>query len=206
MKVLKTVSAWFEAWFAWLPATGVTWAVSLVLAVLIVAAVGPALPQEASLALAGLAGGALIGLAQWLLLNPGVRGAGVWILTTAVGWVASLALVALVVTGLGHIWGRLAGGVLGGLVLGGMQWLALRPEAKRVQWLLMTVSGWTAAVALSLVLPSWGWGMFREAILYVAVSGTVGLVLIGIVAVFGRVLLFPDFGQKDRTSYVKWWW
>jgi hypothetical protein len=100
----------------------------------------------------------------------------------------------------------LAAGVGGGLVLGGSQGLALRPGAKRIEWVLMTVAGWTAAVALSLALSNRGWGMLKPAILHVAVAGAVGLVLIGIVAVFVRVLLFADFGKKDAKGYIRWWW
>jgi hypothetical protein len=205
MKRVRTLSEWFEAWFAWLPATAVAWTLSLVLAMLAAAGLALALPQAVAWALAGIAAGGLLGLVQWLALGPQVRGLGLWMLATAVGWVTGLVVAALAVKALGAPWGRLAGGLLGGLLLGYIQWLSLRREAKRTAWMLMTLAGWGVAIAVSLMLETQDWDMLGGTIFNMAVSGAVGLVLLGLVAVPARVVLFPDFGRKDATKYERWW-
>jgi hypothetical protein len=205
MKTLKTLSAWFESWLIWLPATGVAWAMSLVMAVAAAGALGPRLPLAASLALAGLAGGALIGLGQRLLLEPQVRGVGLWILVCALAWPVSLAAATVPLTWFNPVWAIPVGGVLGGAVLGLAQSLALRPASSRVSWFLMTVLGWTVAFGLNLLVPNLVWSTRYDGIVYVAVSVMAGLVLLSIVAVFARILLFPDFGKKDATDHVRWW-
>lgn len=205
MRRVRTLSEWFEAWFAWLPATGTAWTVSLVLAVFAAMGLSRFLSQAEAWALAGIAAGALLGLAQWLALTPDVRGVGRWTLATGLGWTASLLLAALVVQLLGPTWGRLVGGLLGGLLLGAIQGLCLRRGAKRVAWLIMTSAGWGVALAVSLVLEIEGWDLPGGIVFGLAVSGAVGLLLVGLVAVLARAVLFPDFGGKDVTEYERWW-
>ena len=98
MKALKSFSTWFESWLVWLSVTGVVWAMGLVLGVATVGTIAPALPSATSLALVGLAGGALLGLGQWLVLKPQTRGIGLWTLASALGWAVSLAAAALPLT------------------------------------------------------------------------------------------------------------
>jgi hypothetical protein len=209
MKWLKRLSSWLEAWFVWLVVTGVTWAVSLVLALSLGGVLAPMLPQSVGLALAGIAGGAVLGLAQWLALRPDVRGFGLWVLVTAVGWVASLLVAAMLLRIIHPPWGRLMGGVLGGLVLGAGQCLVLRPRARRLDWVAMTVLSWTAAMALSLALADGGWRAFKEAVaavaIDVAVYGAVGLVVMAILSFFGQVLLLHDSKRRGSSGYVRWW-
>jgi hypothetical protein len=209
MKWLRRLSGWLELWFVWLVVTGVTWTVSLVLSLSLAGMLAPKLSQGVSLALAGIAGGVLLGLAQWLALRPGIRGVGRWVLVTAVGWVGGLLVAALVLAATSAMWGRLVGRMLGGLVLGCIQWLALRRGARRLDWVAMTVLSWIAAMALSLLLADGARRALSEALAAVAVDvavyGAVGLVVLAILSFFGQVLLLHDARRRDSSGYIRWW-
>lgn len=202
MKALRTLSGWLEAWFLWIPVTGISWFVSLVIALALAQGVSLVLPMEASLAIGGVVGGALVGLTQWLFLRPEVKGIGSWALATAMGWTTGL-----VVTALAVMMTDLAlGGVLGGLVLGFAQWLVLCPETKeREKWMAVTATGWTAALALGITFRSRGTGMLTGEIVRMAVSGAVGFGVIGSVATVALVVLFPTSRKEDTAAYVRWW-
>jgi len=204
---LKTFSDWFQAWLLWIAVTAVSWALGLVVALSIARVLGAILPLEVGLVIGGVAGGALIGCAQWLFLRPEVRGIGAWTVATAGGWVAGLVVTALagMVTDLAVA--KLAGGVLGGLTFGLAQWPALHPERmRRGEWLLVTITSWTAALALPLTFPqvSEGSGILADETVGTAMAGAVGFALIGVVALTTLVLLFPRFWKRSRDDHGRW--
>lgn len=201
----KTVRAWLDARLAWFTVSGVAWATSLVLAVAVAGCLVPVPSALIRLALAGLAGGAFVGLVQWLTLSLKVRGAGAWLAASAVGWSTGLSALAAVDLHFGQPWGKLCAGLAGGLICGGLQSLALRTGAGKPAWLLVTATGWTVALAISHFLPAQDAQQFLEAAVRLAAHEAVGLVVLGMVAALCRVLLLADFGQKDRTEQVKWW-
>ena len=93
-------------------------------------------------------------------------------LATAVGWSAGLLIGAQVLVATNAIWGRIVGGVLGGLVHGCVQWLALRRGARRLDWVAMTVLSWTVAMALSLLLANGAWRALSKAVAAVTIPPT----------------------------------
>jgi hypothetical protein len=205
MKALRTLSGWLEAWFLWISVTGVSWLMSLVIALVLAQGVSLVLPMEVSLAMGGVVGGALVGLAQWLFLRPEVKGIGSWTLATAMGWTTGLVVTTLAVMMTDLVLGGVIGGVLGGLVLGFAQWLVLCPKAKeRGRWTVVTAVGWTAALALGITFGSRGTGMLTGEIVRMAMSGAVGLGIIGPVAIVALVVLFSTPRKKDTTAYVRW--
>lgn len=147
-------------------------------------------------ALQGAIGGAIIGIAQWLVLRPHISQANLWGFTCvagwsllgwsglgALGWVAPRGMSALVLR-------SLHGGVDGlrvGFVLGVLQWLILRKQVpfawrwvlgSAAAWGLGLAVGWTAGAFLrvktglflgEVVGLLWGW---------VVVSAITGIILI----------------------------
>jgi hypothetical protein len=69
----------------------------------------------------------------------------------------------------------------------------------------MTLAGWGVAIAVSLVLKIEGWGTLGGAVWSMAVSGALGLLLVGLLAVPARAILFPDLGGRDVAKYERWW-
>jgi hypothetical protein len=103
-------------------------------------------------ALAGGIAGAVIGLAQWLALRPGVN--PLWIPVTAAALAAGLALGVLAIgsaTGLGSL---ALLGAIAGLTVGGAQSLLLRAGILRsLLWAAAVGASWTIAwVVTSLVI------------------------------------------------------
>jgi hypothetical protein len=207
MKAFRTASDWLELWFLWFLVTGTCWSVGLVIAAVIAAGAGLALSSQVSLLLSGIVVGALIGLVQREVLRPDVQGVGVWTLATAIGWTAGLIVTTAVVRMAGPTLGWLIGGVLGGFVWGLAQTPALRSETGgRAGWLLLTVLGWTAALALGTALSAGPKpGAIGGQVVGAATSGALGLVVIGMFAILGLTLLFPGPQQRAVDRNVRWW-
>ena len=151
--------------------------------------------------------GALIGLVQWETLRPDARGVGAWTLATVIGWIGGLIVTASVVQMAEPIWGGLIGSALGGFVWGLAQWPVLRTETGgRVAWLLVTILGWTAALALGTVLPVGPKpGAIGGEVVGVATSGAIGLVTMGMLAILALTLFFPEPHQRAVDRNVRWW-
>ena len=206
MRAWGSLAGWLEASLSWMPVTGVSWCVSLIIALLAAQSMHMFLPGVAAWAVGMLVAGALIGLAQWVMLRPAVKGVAGWMLTTALGWVAGVVITASVTGGVSSALGRFVGVAVGGLVFGWAQGLALNPDAHRGEWLLATAVGWSAALALGSSLPAGaGPGLVEDRILQTAVSGAVGSVMIGLIAVLALVLLFPQPGKQFSDRHVRWW-
>ena len=130
--------------------------------------------------------GAVIGLAQWLVLRRYLRGSGWWVLATAIGYAVPLALGPLFPLPQPP-W--LAGGMmflLFGIVLGVLQWLVLRGRVQKAGWwVAISIVSWLAAFALiGAVIVS---GLYAEPFdLYAAFLVPVALAGAGIVWVLRR--------------------
>ena len=206
MQRLRIGLDWLEWWFLWILVTGVSWCVGLILALIVARIADLALPPGASLVISGVVAGTLIGLVQWALLNPEVKGVGLWSLATTVGWIGGLVITAFFISAANVVLGGMIGVALGGLFFGLAQRLALRPHTDGGKWLLGTIAGWTAAVMIGINMG----GNSRleigpSEVVKVAASGAVGWVTIGLVAVAALVTLFPVPEKKESTSHVRWW-
>lgn len=89
--------AWVPGAFGWIGATILGWALGGGMAL---ALVGPDLPLTtvpvSRLFLAGVACGVAIGVCQWLFLRRRIPSAGLWPITTVLGWVVGLLLAGIV--------------------------------------------------------------------------------------------------------------
>ncbi|RME47415.1 MAG: hypothetical protein D6791_05875 [Chloroflexi bacterium] len=196
-----------EAWLLWLLVTGISWPLGLVIAFVAATRAGQMLPRTAGLALGIAIGGAVVGLAQWLILDLEVRGIGSWMLASAIGWTIGLTAAAPV-AGMTHLLiGKAVSGALGGCVFGLAQWMALHHSMKqRNQWLAFMVAGWTVSLTLGMtLLGNAGSPVPNSSLLNLALAGAVGWLLIGMLAILVIVLLLPRLEKKDTESDVKWW-
>lgn len=96
--------------------------------------------------------GALIGLAQWLLLRRYLPGSGWWILATAIGYTVPLEVSAISPLRDPPWLAGVVIFVLFGLTLGIAQWLVLRRYMPHsVWWTAFTLVGWLLAFALTTI-------------------------------------------------------
>ena len=101
---------------------------------------GLILPSYSTLAI-----GALVGIAQWIVLRSLFRQAGWWILASAPGWAASHELLGTVLP-VGDVF--LYGAVIGASI-GAAQWLVLRRWVYRAGWwVVITILGWAVGPIL----------------------------------------------------------
>jgi len=94
--------------------------------------------------------GAVIGLAQWLVLRQSVDRAGWWILASAGGWIVGWGLIVsglLVSPESGMFTSIVSGGVIG-LAMGLAQWPVLRRVVPQAGWwVLASTAGWILGLA-----------------------------------------------------------
>ncbi len=205
MKALRTLSHLQTSWLPWFPVTGGGWTVGLIVAAAVAQFVGLVLPMPVNLVIAGIAAGMVLGLAQWFALHPEVRGGGYWMTASGIGWVVGVGLCALAATITDSLVGTLLGAILGSLAFGFAQWFALRPEAKnKSEWLFLTVAGWTVSMALGILLGSGIPSSPIVTVVQIAQDGAVGLVILGLLAIFSMCVGFPTYGERDITTYVRW--
>ena len=149
-----------------------------------------------------LAGGALVGFAQWLVIRPYVTEAYRWIGATAlswgllalfdigaIGWVAPSTLSFLIRA----LCGLMYGGYVG-LVLGLGQWWIIRRQVSRAwRWIPLMAGIWAVAIAFGWLLG----GMLRLASnLYV--SEVMGLVVAwGAIAVLSGIAVVGILNPQD---------
>ncbi len=138
-------------------------------------------------ALLGLIDGVIIGVLQWIALRRILRRAGHWVLATAIGTAAALAAFyallglfpAQLLRGDGgletFLWLGILDGMIGGLVLGSVQWLALRGEVRDAAWWILALAVISPAAFLVRWFMSIGLGQ-----LFLAIVG--GIVLLTLVA------------------------
>ena len=120
--------------------------------------------------------GALLGLAQYLVLRPYIAKSYDWIINQAVGWVVGFAIGLLVVQFLSRTaLGMLLGFVAFGLIVSLFQYPALRREIPHLApWVIANVVGWTLGAYLSQLAA----GAFFQSALPTTFSGV--LVSVGI--------------------------
>lgn len=179
-----------EDWLVWLAVTGVAWMAALSLAVAAVETILRGLPGWASLPLARLAGGALLGLLQWAYLARGRAKLPHFLLTSALAWPLALLGYDLLVGPTQSALAAALGGLLGGALMGFVQGRALTEKAEQHIWLAHTIAGWTLALALGRqavydeVIPAANTWQY-------SVPLGIGWVFLALLAVIAIVLVFP---------------
>jgi hypothetical protein len=120
----KAASFDWTLWLKWILASTLGWAIGLVLRV-------------------EFAIGVAVGILQWLVLRPLVRGAGWWIPASAGGWGVGAALVTLVL----RPENPFIAPVIIGVGIGVAQWLVLRWQFQRAWWwIVLSTLGWAVGM------------------------------------------------------------
>jgi len=128
-------------------------------------------------AIAGFVAGAVIGIAQWLVLRRAIPLDGWWIAASALGLAGGLAL-GVAALGSGTAAGELAlRGAITGAVFGVMQWLILRQYISTAGWWAPLIAagwalGWTVTRLAGVDL-SYGWAVFGSsgALVFAGITG-----------------------------------
>jgi hypothetical protein len=132
-------------------------------------------------ALFGAAAGAVVGIAQWLVLRKRVRPSGWWVAACAAGWaIGALALsTALYVD---EALALAVGMVSTGAAAGAAQWIVLRKRFRRAGWwVLAGAVAWIVAVAVA-------WAAWRSVAGF-AMGYITGATITGFVLV--KLLCYP---------------
>lgn len=145
-------------WFQWVLVTAVSWAVGV---------------------LGGVLFGAVVGVAQWLVLRRHIPRAGWWVLASTVGWFVALNVSGALDRVLDWTLWYISGAV-GGMAVGAAQWLVLRRRVARAGWwMLPTIAGgctsWYSTLMLFEINVFLGVVMveFVSGALYGAITGSV---------------------------------
>lgn len=173
----------------WLFACSISIPVSLALGKSISFTIGFAMGNSKAwafgFAISSVITGALIGLAQWLVLGKGIAQGYRWVVASSLGWTIGNLMTAMVgnkvfgmvnlaifgTVNIGLVWaisGVISGfvsGAMGGIVMGLAQWLVLKEKIAKA-------NGWVLSSSLS-----WAVGNLAIATIDVTATGTIGLVL-----------------------------
>lgn len=206
-KNLRPLTFWFESYLQWFAVTGISSAVSLILALVIGQWLSAVMSLSVAVAIGLGVGGALTGLVQLALLRPAIKSNFVWILGTILGWTLGLGFMALAsdATGLA-IHGPFAA-ALGGLTLASIQWLAMASgDGQRGSWALVTLVGWSMAMVLGLAITGDGRINFLPLALdTIIVAWTLGWTILAILALVALPTLFPRAEKRESDARIRWW-
>ncbi|ABG51845.1 MAG: hypothetical protein O4861_17895 [Trichodesmium sp. St16_bin4-tuft] len=120
-------------------------------------------------AISGAMGGAVVGLAQWLVLRNRIFQSRWWVVVSIVAWLligaSSLGALGWIAPRTEQIWLRLFYGVINGAIMGGIlglaQWFVVKRQISRPQrWIMANILAWAIGLPL-------GWlvgGLIYEAI------------------------------------------
>ena len=131
-------------------------------------------------AISGAIGGAVVGLAQWLVLRIRIFQSRWWVVVSIVAWLligaSSLGALGWLAPGTEEIWLRLFYGVINGAIVGGIlglaQWFVLRKQIYcQKWWIIVSIVAWTFGLPL-------GW------LVGVLVYGAIGLFIGEVICLF----------------------
>ena len=145
--------------------------------------------------------GAMVGVAQWVVLRRLIAGAGGWIAASAFGAVVGTAAVGLFLNLLSWAWapwsvGWLATGASGGAAVGAVQWVVLRRAVGGAGWWVLA----SAAAASAGAIPYYLLTLGDDGICRVTAGGTIAGVAYG--AITGVACLLLKRRSLGGTSFA----
>ena len=186
---------------SWVIATGIGWPLALVPTFILAHIVNIVYPRETNLVL-GLGYGAIIGLAQWIVMKKFIPVSSKWILASTIGTGVPfvVAVILMETGGAADKWIQseflswLLIGVSGGLITGMLQINTLKPHfAKAGWWVFFSALGWGLA-----------WGSQRTGF---AASWILGGVILGVITgipllwmIKSPALTIPQLNEKQPTG------
>lgn len=186
----------FGLWLAWTLAT----ALGMLVGYLPLALLVGSLDLGIARVIVPIITGILLGLTQWMVLRPYVKGSVDWVLNHAVGWVVGFTLGLFIVQLLSKTaLGMLVGFITFGVIVALFQYPVLRREIPHLAtWILANVIGWTVGAYLSQMaagiffqnaLPN----TFTSALVTVGITGLVA----GAITALALILIVR---QPDRLA------
>jgi hypothetical protein len=206
---MKAIKSWRDQLELWLTLTFLTalgWSFGLILTSLFARYLSTFPSSLAVPIIAGILGGAIIGLLHVIILRNMVRSIEVWFLTSITGWTLGV-LVTLTAIDLNPgPAGWLVGGALGGLLFGFSQKTGLRGKSGiGWTWVILNALGWFIVYGFATVLPT-DTMLYQIAVFNVPLAmGMLSWVLVGALAVLLQILVTSSRPRKDRGDKVQWW-
>jgi hypothetical protein len=144
---------------------------------------------------------------QLVLIQPPAKGDLVWTLASAVGWSLGLAIITLALDMSGTMTYGLFAAALGGFVFGTVQSLAMVSDNRRKNvWILLSVLGWCAAMAVGLALMAKGDSrVLTGDLTAILVAWALGWCILSIVALVTMVTLLPRPEKRGTDVHIRWW-
>jgi hypothetical protein len=205
---MKKVKSWIENWLQWVLVSGMSWVVALLLTWIVADILLASLSGISGYLVGLVLGGLFIGLLQWQYFHPaGDKLAVGWLLTSIIGWMACVLGTTWLMGVAGGWITWLVGGLVGGAVMGVLQWLTLSEELKADgRWIVMSATGWLAALGVGLLVSnSQRFAALTNVYQQLGIIGIVGWVIIAITALVILLLVFSKGERHYFNSLFKMW-
>jgi hypothetical protein len=203
-KILSTI----ENWLQWVLVNGMVWTVALILAWIIADVLLASVAELTGYVVGLIVGGLMVGLLHWQYFHPpSDKLTLTWIIASVVGWL-------VVILGTTWLFGQtslfvtvLVGGLVGGGVIGLIQWFALSPEFKeKFHWIVLSSTGWFAALFVgALVISNQGFNAYSNVYQQLGIMAIIGWVLLSIVALVILLLGYSKGEHHYFNSVFKMW-
>lgn len=206
---MKAIKSWRDQLELWLTLTFLTalgWAFGLILTGLLVGLLDTPPGSLVVPILAGILGGAIIGLLHVIILSNMVRSIEVWILSSMTGWTLGVLVTLALIQVLPGTAGWLVGGAAGGLLFGFSQKTGLRGKSGiGFTWIVLNALGWLVVYGAATLLPA-DMGLQQVAAFSEPMAmSMLGWVLVGALAVLVQILVVSGLPHKERGDKVQWW-
>jgi hypothetical protein len=199
-----------ERWLLRVVVTGIGWPASVFLTALLIEILPFQVSFGLELSLDIVMGGLIIAAGQMFILRLRVKGIGIWLGYSLVGWAAGLGII----LGLEQAFDQgavlISGAAIGGGVYGLLQWLGLENELTGLGWwILQSAATWIAAYSLGYALqagPGQVFGvMGGESILE---NGLLGWAVLSVIAGLLVVIAIPrdKSVEPDESGETGPWW
>jgi hypothetical protein len=198
-----------ERWLLWVLVTGIAWPASVFLTVLLIEYSPFPASTGLEIALDILLGSLLIAAAQLLILRPDVKGIGLWLGTSLIGWSAGNALILTSGQVSNLPWVLIIAAAFGGGVYGWFQGLGVGDwSIGGFGWVIQSAVSWIAAYSLGIILqprPTLGDLWSARGIME---QGLVGWGVLSVAAALILVVAVPREKRRDleEASEAGPWW
>jgi hypothetical protein len=206
---MKAIKGWREQLELWLTLTFLTalgWAFGLILTALLIGFLDAPTESMVVLILAGILGGALIGLLYLIVLRNMVRSVEIWILSAITGWTLGVLVTLAIIQLIPGMAGWLVGGAVGGLLFGFSQRTGMRGKSGAgFSWVLLNALTWLIVYGAAILLPA---DLTVEQISAVSQPLSLSMiswVLVGTLAVLVEILVVSRLPRKKRGEKIQWW-
>lgn len=205
---MKKVSIWIENWLQWVLVSGMSWVIALLLTWIVADIILASVSGLTSYLIGLVFGGLFIGLLQWQYFHPpGDKLKVSWLLTSIIGWLVCVLGTTWLMAVSGNWITWLVGGLVGGAVMGVLQWLTFNEELRADgRWITMSSTGWLAALGVGLLVSnSQRFAALTNVYQQLGIIGIIGWVIVAITALIVLLLVFSKGERHYFNSLFKMW-